>query len=209
MAVNPRDTGPAPSALSSIRRFMRPRDAREHCALCSVALAEGHAHLVEPSTRRMVCACDACALLFDGPVAARYRRVPRRVRSLPGLRLTDEAWDALQLPINLAFFLHSTAAGRVLALYPSPAGATESLVAVGAWGALLEENPALRDLEPDVEGLLVNRIGEARDAYRVGIDQCYRLVGLIRTHWRGLSGGALVWGHVAGFFGELRERSDA
>ena len=73
--------------------------------------------------------------------------------------MTDEAWEALQLPINLAFFLHSTPAGRVVALYPSPAGATESLVDAEAWRSLAEENPVLRDLEPDVEGLLVNRVG--------------------------------------------------
>ena len=204
-----RDAGPSPGALASIRRFMRPRTALEHCALCDVALADEHAHLVEPSTRRLACACDACALLFDGPNGGRYRRVPRRVRSLPNLHLTDEAWEALQLPINLAFFLRSTPAGRVVALYPSPAGATESLVAAEAWGPLAEENPVLRDFEPDVEGLLVNRIGESRDYYRVGIDQCYRLVGLIRSHWRGLSGGAMVWGEIAGFFDRLREQSHA
>ncbi len=159
---------------------MRPRAEVEHCSLCNLVLPDEHTHLVEPATRRLICACDACALLFDGPNAVRYRRVPRRVRSLPDLRLTDEAWDALQLPINLAFFLRSTPAGRVVALYPSPAGATESLVAAEAWGTLEDANPALRDLQPDVEGLLVNRIGMTHDHYRVGIDHCYRLVGLIR-----------------------------
>jgi hypothetical protein len=209
MSPEPRDAGPAPTALASIRRFMRPRVAREHCGLCSVVLADEHPHLVEPATHRLVCACDGCALLFDGAGAGRYRRVPRRIKALPDLRLTDEAWDALQLPINLAFFLRSTPAGRVVALYPSPAGATESLVAAEAWETLAEDNPALRDVEPDVEGLLVNRIGESREYYRVGIDHCYRLVGLIRSHWRGLSGGAMVWGEIAGFFAGLRERSDA
>jgi hypothetical protein len=209
MNPEPRGAGSPPAALASIRRFMRPRVVREHCALCAAVLADEHPHLVELATHRLVCACDGCALLFDGQNAGPYRRVPRRIKALPDLRLTDEAWDALQLPINLAFFLRSTPAGRVVALYPSPAGATESLVAAEAWGALAEDNPALRDFEPDVEGLLVNRIGESRDYYRVGIDQCYRLVGLIRSHWRGLSGGAMVWGEIAGFFAELRERSHA
>jgi hypothetical protein len=207
MTAPPTESGHAPTALASIRRFLRPRAVVEHCALCNLTLADEHPHLVEPATHRLICACDACALLFDGPNARRYRRVPRRVRSLPELRITDEAWDALQLPINLAFFVRSTPAGRVLALYPSPAGATESLVAAEAWGALAEGDPVLRDLEPDVEGLLVNRIGESRAYYRVGIDQCYRLVGLIRSHWRGLSGGAMVWGEIAGFFADLERRS--
>ena len=195
--------------LASIRRFVRPNDPREHCALCHVALAEEHPHLVEPATRRLACACDACAMLFDHPTGGRYRRVPRHVQALPDLRLSDEAWEALQLPINLAFFVRSSPAARVLALYPSPAGATESLVAAAAWDALADDNPVLRQLEPDVEGLLVNRIGASREYYRVGIDQCYKLVGVIRAHWRGLSGGATVWGEIAGFFDRLRERSHA
>jgi hypothetical protein len=209
MASEFREAGPSPTALASIRRFMRPRAVLEHCSLCNVALADAHPHLVELATHRLACACDACALLFDGPNVGRYRRVPRRVRSLPDLLLPDEAWEALQLPINLAFFFRSTPAGRVVALYPSPAGATESLVAAEAWGTIEAENPSLRDLEPDVEGLLVNRLGESRDYFRVGIDHCYRLVGLIRSHWRGLSGGAMVWGEIAAFFDGLREQSHA
>jgi hypothetical protein len=206
MAPKPPDAGPAPSALASIRRFVRPRAVAEHCGLCSAALADEHPHLVETATRRLVCACDGCALLFDGPAAGRFRRVPRRVVELPDLRLTDEAWESLQLPINLAFFVRGTPAGLVVAYYPSPAGATESLVAAEAWEALAAAEPALRGLEPDVEALLVNRVGSSRDYFRVGVDHCFRLVGLVRSHWRGLSGGATVWGEVAGFFAGLRER---
>jgi hypothetical protein len=207
MAPNARDANAALSAFASLQSRLRPRDVREPCALCGAALPDEHPHLVERATRHLVCACPACALLFDDPASARYRRVPRRVQALPDLQLSDEAWEALQLPINLAFFVRSTAAGRVLALYPSPAGATESVVAAEAWDSLAASNPVLRALEPDVEGLLVNRVGESRAYYRVGIDECYQLVGLIRTHWRGLSGGASVWGEIARFFDELRARS--
>ena len=130
------------TALASLRRFVRPRAAaRERCELCDAELAAEHSHLVEPATRRLVCACEACAILFSGQAAGRYRRVPRRVRYLPDFRLTDEAWEGLHLPINLAFFLHSTPAGGVVALYPSPAGATESLVAPEAWEALADGEP--------------------------------------------------------------------
>jgi hypothetical protein len=201
------DDAPGLTALNSIRRLVRPRAARERCALCDVELADEHPHLVEPTTRRLSCACDACALLFTDRASAKYRRVPRRVRALPDFRLSDEMWEGLQLPINLAFFLRSTPEGRVIALYPSPAGATEATIPEEAWRALAEENPVLRDFEPDVEGLLVNRVGAARDYYRVGLDECYKLVGLIRMHWRGLSGGATVWGEIARFFSGLGERS--
>lgn len=195
------------SPLASLRRFVPPRTVREHCELCNAELAADHAHLVEPATRRLACACEPCAILFSGQTEARYRRVPRRRRFLPDFQLSDVAWEELSIPINLAFFLSSSPAGRVHAFYPSPAGATEALVATEAWEALATDNPILRDLEPDVEALLINRVGEAPECYRVGIDECYRLVGLIRTHWRGLSGGSKVWGEIGRFFATLKERS--
>jgi hypothetical protein len=207
MNPDPPDVNPGLTALASLRRFVRPRAVQERCELCSLALTPEHAHLVELSCRRLVCACDACAILFSGSGAAKYRRVPRRVQFLPDFRLTDLAWEALQLPVNMAFFLHNSAAGRVVALYPSPGGATESLVALEAWQMLVEDNPVWRDFEPDVEALLVNRVGPARECYRVGIDECYKLVGLIRMHWRGFSGGPAVWDEIGRFFTGLKERS--
>jgi uncharacterized protein DUF5947 len=88
-----------------------------------------------------------------------------------------------------------------------PAGATESLLTLDAWDALAADNPALRALEPDIEALLVNRLGRKRDSYRVSIDECYKLVGLIRTHWRGLSGGAEAWDEIGRYFEGLDERA--
>lgn len=195
---------PRLSALASLRRFAQPRAQRERCELCSADLAETHAHLIELSSRKLVCACDACAILFDSRGAGKHRRVPRRVQCLADFRLSDDIWAELHLPIDLAFFLYNTAAGRVVALYPSPAGATESLVTLEAWQTLVEDNPILREFQPDVEALLVNRIGEAREHYRVGVDKCYELVGLLRTHWRGLSGGSAVWEAIGRFFTNLR-----
>jgi hypothetical protein len=203
MSTDSADT-PRLSALATLRRFARPRPVREHCDLCSVGLAEEHAHLLELSSRRLICACDACAILFDSPATGKYRRVPRGVQLLRDFHMPDEAWAALQLPIDLAFLLHSTAAGRVVAFYPSPAGATEALVPVEAWQTLVEDNPVLSDLTPDVEALLVNRIRQNREHYRAGIDKCYELVGLLRKHWRGLSGGTEVWEVIGRFFDGLR-----
>jgi hypothetical protein len=207
MSDDLRGGGRGPTAWTSLRRFVRRRAVQERCDLCAAKLAADHPHLVELASRRLACACDACALLFSTPGQTKYRRVPRRVQFLPDFRLTDVAWEGLLLPINLAFFLHSTAAGRVVALYPSPAGATESLVTLEAWRALVDDNPVLRDFEPDVEALLVNRVGEARECYRVGVDECYKLVGLLRTHWRGLSGGQAAWDEIGKFFAVLKERS--
>src|SRR5689334_15431988 len=201
------DPQPAPGALAALRRFARPRAAAECCELCSAPLGPEHGHLVELANRRLACACEPCAILFGNQAAARYRRVPRRVQLLPDFCLTDVAWEGLQLPINLAFFMHNSAAGRVVAFYPSPAGATQSLVTLEAWQALVDDNPILSQLEPDVEALLINRVGTAREHYRAGIDQCYKLVGLIRMHWRGFSGGSVVWDEIGCFFAGLKERS--
>jgi hypothetical protein len=133
--------------------------------------------------------------------------VPPRAEAWLDFQMTDAQWESLHIPISLAFFYHRAPSGQVIALYPSPAGATESLLPLEAWQELELANPGLREMAPEVEALLVNRIGEARDHYRVSIDECYKLVGLIRTNWRGLSGGPRVWEEIGAFFTRLKERT--
>jgi len=194
-------------SFAALRQFVRERAPQERCELCGAAIAHEHPHLVELATRQMLCSCEACAILFFGGENARYRRVPRRVRLLEDFKLTDAQWDSLMIPIGMAFFCEVSSLGRVVALYPSPAGATESLLDMSAWADLVRDNPVLAELEPDVEALLVNRVGAERAYYRVPIDKCYELVGLIRTSWRGLSGGAEAWEAIGRFFAELKRQS--
>ncbi|HZS40082.1 MAG TPA: DUF5947 family protein [Polyangia bacterium] len=190
------------SALSALRRFARPRPRDvEVCGLCGAAVPPAHEHLIDPAARQLECACGACAILFAGQ--AKWRRVRRRVERLHGFVLDDAQWNALAIPIRLAFFTHSSAAGRVVAFYPSPAGAAEAWLPPQAWAELVAANPVLASLEPDVEALLVDRARGAERHYRVSIDECYRVVGLIKLHWRGLGGGAEVWTHLDRFFAEL------
>jgi hypothetical protein len=198
------------SAISVLRRFVRPRAvAAERCDLCGAELQQEHTHLFEPPTRQLFCSCEACAILFSGQAETKYRRVPRRVRYLADFRLADAQWESLMIPIGMAFFFHSSPAGKTVALYPSPAGATESLLDLSAWAEVVEENPLLRELEPDVEALLVNRVRGANDYYVAPIDECFKLVGLIRAGWRGLSGGTEVWQSIEEFFTELKTKSGA
>ena len=101
----------------------------------------------------------------------------------------------------------------MVALYPSPAGAVESLLPLDAWNEIVQENPVLSQLQPDIEALLVNRVGHAHELsraeyYIAPIDECYRLVGLIRANWKGLSGGSEVWAEIGRFFSELRSQAD-
>jgi len=200
---------PTRNPMSTLRQFVRKPSGppAERCELCGLGLAADHAHLLEPTTRQLICSCEPCAILFSGRQEGRYRRVPRDIRAMPDFHLTDIQWEDLRLPINLAFFVNSTPAQRVLALYPSPAGAVESLLSLEAWQTLVADNPVLAELEPDVEALLVNRMKDARAYYRTPIDECFKLVGLIRAHWRGLSGGAEVWDEVGRFFTSLDNRS--
>jgi Family of unknown function (DUF5947) len=200
---------PTRNALAALRQFVRKPSGPppERCELCGLALAPEHSHLLEPDTRQLVCSCEPCAVLFSGRQVGRYRRVPRDIWALPEFRLTEFQWEDLHLPINLVFFVPSTPAQRVLALYPSPAGAVESLLTLEAWQTLVVDNPVLAELEPDVEALLVNRMKDARAYYRTPIDECFKLVGLIRAHWRGLSGGTEVWDEVGRFFKSLEQRS--
>jgi hypothetical protein len=169
-------------------------------------------HLLDPAARKLICACDACSILFSGQQGQKYKRVPRRVRLLANFQMTASQWDGMMMPVNMAFFFRSTPQNRVIALYPSPAGATESLLSFDTWDEIEVENPVLYQMESDVEALLVNRIGHSRgftspEYYLVPIDECFRLVGLIRSHWQGLSGGAEVWAEIGKFFGDLKSRS--
>lgn len=197
--------------VAKLQRFVREPAAppMERCELCSAAIAEDHSHLAEPASRRLLCACRACATLLGNRESGRYRLVPERTLMLRDFRLSDAEWDAFGIPIGLAFFFHSTAEDHIVAFYPGPAGPMESLLQLGAWSQLLGRNPVLAELEPDVEALLVNRVNGSRDYYRVPIDRCYALVGLIRTHWQGMSGGADAWKAIDGFFAGLPREQQA
>jgi hypothetical protein len=200
-------------AFAALRQFARSKRPLERCELCSAGLAEEHPHLVEVARRQIVCACEACATLFDGMAGGKYKRVSRRAQLLAGFQMTDGQWESLLIPINMAFFFRSSTEGRTVTLYPSPAGAVESLLPLDAWTEIAQENVVLRELRPDIEALLVNRVGHAHELsraeyYIAPIDDCYRLVGLIRANWKGLSGGSEVWLEIGRFFSDLRSRAD-
>jgi hypothetical protein len=181
--------------------------------MCSRELATEHLHLLETVSRKLICACEACAILFSGNSNLKFKRVPRDVRFLRDFSLTDSQWDSLMIPIEMAFLFNSTPHEKVMAYYPSPAGPTESLLSLDTWNDVARENPVLNEMRSDVEALLVNRVGASRgvkpEYYVVPIDECYKLVGLIRMHWRGLSGGTEVWREVGKFFAQLKAKSGA
>ena len=202
--------------IEALRRFTRkrepeehPPEKREHCELCSEVIPANHRHLLELSRRALLCACQACALLFgeEGSGGGKYRLVPRRYLALLDFHMTDRQWDELRIPVHMAFLFYSTEAGQVVAFYPSPAGATQSLLDLEGWEELARDNPLLNSLAPDVEALLINRVKNARGHYIVPIDACYHLVGLIRMSWKGLSGGTEAQEAIAAFFQDIHAKS--
>jgi hypothetical protein len=196
------------------QRSARERDeALERCDLCGAPIAADHRHLLDVKTRELMCSCRACAVLFDdaaaGATGRHYKLVPDRRLRIDDFAMDDVAWADLRLPVDMAFFFSSAETGRVQAFYPGPMGATESLLTLESWRALEEENPVLATLEPDVEALLVHRARGERRHYVVPISDCFELVGLIRTRWRGLTGGREVWDEIARFYDGLDRRARA
>ncbi|MFJ6759797.1 MULTISPECIES: DUF5947 family protein [unclassified Streptomyces] len=204
-------TGIRTDGPRGLRRFAGPRPPRpETCELCGVIVpGESHRHLVETEKRTLVCACTACALLFDRPgsVTGRLRAVPDRYLTDPGHRLDEGAWELLQIPVGVAFFFRNAALDRLVALYPSPAGATESELAPETWQTVLGTGRLAELLEPDVEALLLRRSEGRTECYLVPIDICYELVGRMRLLWQGFDGGAEARAALRDFFAQVERRA--
>lgn len=194
-----------------------PPPLGELCELCHVDLRTEwgmpHGHLVDLHERSLACACRACYLLFTQPRAGgRYRAVPERYLSLPDLNFSAADWDTLGIPVDVAFFFMNSELERVAAFYPGPAGATESLLALDAWDAIVADLPVLASLDPDVEAFLVRgagrRGGDGKvEGFVVPIDACYELVGHLRRLWQGFDGGKEANDAIDAFFARLQERS--
>jgi hypothetical protein len=176
----------------------------ERCDLCDTTIPDDHRHMIHIDERRIVCTCESCWALRSGD--AEYRPVGSRIVWLPEMDMPDDVWAGFQIPIGLAFFMYSTTSECVVAMYPSPAGATESELHFETWNRLVERNPELR-LEPDIEGLIANRLVEPPVYAIAPIDRCYELTGTIKANWNGISGGTGVDEAVARFFADLEAKA--
>jgi hypothetical protein len=199
------------ASRNPLRRVLTspPAPVEERCELCAALLGPEHGHIVDRHSRRLLCGCRPCTLLFTRPGAGggRYRAVPDRVLRDSSLAVSDADWDALQVPVGMAFFFRNSALGRVAALYPSPAGATESELDLATWEDGLGRSRLAAVMEDDVEALLVRRsrrpADDGYDAFLAPIDVCYELVGRVRATWRGFDGGAEAWAAIDEVFDRL------
>jgi hypothetical protein len=201
--------------------------------MCAAEIPAGHGHLADVEQPTLICACRACYLLFTHSQAGRgrYRAVPDRYRGDPAHPLSVADWDALEIPVGLAFFLRRSEGGEVTGFYPSPAGTTECRLDLQAWQRIEGSHPMIAAAEPDVEAILLYRAdaGDSRPTYRddagdhgpvsrgevgvdcflVPIDACYELAGRMRLLWRGFDGGSEARASIAEFIDGVRSRSRA
>jgi len=198
--------------ITSNRRPAEP--AGERCEMCSEAIADEHQHVVNVAGRQLMCVCRACYLLFtDSQAELRYRAVPDRYLAFADFALDRLTWEALQIPVGVAFFFTNSELGRTVAFYPGPAGATESELDLDAWNAIAGADPRTGLLADDVEALLVrvpeNDDGEltAPQTYLVPIDACYEFVGRLRMLWRGFDGGQEARAFIDAFFTQIAARA--
>lgn len=185
----------------------RPRPG-ERCEMCNEQIPDQHEHVVNVESRSLMCTCRGCWMLFtaDGAGGGRYRAVADRYAAVENFTMSGGTWDSFQIPVSVAFFFHNSSLDQVAAFYPSPAGATESLLELDAWEALVAANPILGTLVADVEALLVRVGGDEPVAYVVPIVACYELVGHMRKLWRGFDGGREAKDALDQFFTDLRSR---
>ncbi|MDF3299052.1 DUF5947 family protein [Streptomyces tropicalis] len=195
----------AEGALARVIRSAADRTAAgtEVCDLCAAPVAEEHPHLYDSGQDEVRCVCGPCSVLFAerGAGDGHFRLVPRRRVRLPRVDT-----GPLGVPVGLVFFV-PRADGTVTAQGPSPAGAMRWEVDADAWRRAAEACPQLASVEPDVEALLVNTVHGQEHHWIVPVDDCFRMVAVVRREWRGLSGGGRVWPAVERFFADLTERS--
>lgn len=179
--------------------------------MCAAEIPADHGHLADLEQSTLMCACRACYLLFTHSQAGRgrYRAVPDRYCVDPAHPLSTADWDALEVPVGLAFFLLS-GGGELTGFYPSPAGATECRLDLQAWQRIAESHPMLTAAKPDVEAVLIHR-GDAGgvECFLVPIDACYELAGRMRLRWRGFDGGSEARASIAEFLDGVRSRARA
>lgn len=171
-------------------------------------MPEEHDHMLRLPDHGISCACSTCMLTM--PKEDRLKPIsPRRYVRLESFRMPDELWDGFQIPVGLAFFYWSSAEKKVKGFYPSPMAAVEVLLPIeDTWLELERMNPRLRELRSDIDALLVNRMrGMAHNYYLVPIDECYKLVGIMRTTWKGITGGREAEAAIIRFFEELGKKS--
>ncbi|HEX4374732.1 MAG TPA: DUF5947 family protein [Puia sp.] len=196
------------SLVSKLRKIATPSklaEPEEKCFFCGASLLQTHSHLADIGAMKFICTCEACKIIMSGKNG--LVSLPQRYLALENLDLSDELWADFLIPVNMAFFTISSSRNSAVAYYPAAAGATESKLKLDAWSRLVDLNPVLKNLTPDLEALLINRLDETPQYFLVPVDSCYELIGRIRISWKGIFGGKEVNDTIREFFKNVKEKS--
>ena len=121
-----------PGALRPVRRADRPR-------------APAPARPRRPRADVRVPGVHACSSTAGRRAGATTGSCPTGACALDDFELDDLTWEELRLPVDMAFFFHSSREGRVMAFYPGPMGPTESLLELAAWAGARGGQPGPGD----------------------------------------------------------------
>ncbi|HXW44461.1 MAG TPA: DUF5947 family protein [Streptosporangiaceae bacterium] len=208
--VAPALPAPVAEVLAGRARDAGQQGEQEKCEMCAAEVPPEHSHVADLEGASLMCACRACYLLFTQRSAGggRYRAVPDRYLADASRVISPAQWDLLQVPVGLAFFLHSSrAGGELTGFYPSPVGATECRLDLKLWQQLAADFPLLAAPEADVEAALISRSDAGVEYFVVPIDACYELVGRMRMNWKGFDGGTEARQSIEDFLTMVRSRA--
>ena len=181
--------------------------------MCAEAIADEHQHVVNVEGRQLMCVCRGCYLLFtDTARAAALSGRPRPLPGFPDFALDRRQWEALQIPVGLAFFFRTRRwTGRWRSIPGPPAPPNPNWTST-AWNDIAAADPRVDVLADDIEALLV-RVPDDEDAppavaFWCPIDACYEFVGRLRMLWRGFDGGQQVRRFIDEFFAMSTRAAD-
>ena len=188
------------NAFGALRQFVRRASVTWSAAnFAAPKWRPEHPHLIEPGTQQAAMHLQRLRDSVQRHGNEIQAGAARACSRLQNFHLSDGQWESLMVPDQHGF-LFPQHAGRTSGCVLSQPRGSDRVAACRSIPGKISRTliPLLAEMEPDVEALLVNRVGHARgfaapEYYVLPIDECYKLVGLIRANWRGLSGGTEVW----------------
>ena len=133
-----------PVALSGASRRAPARERRgATCELCPIGIGEDHRHLLHLDERRIVCVCETCWSLRSGDAEFRPPGARTRAGSTTSSCPTSCGRRSRSRSASRSSCARASRGG-VVALYPSPAGATESELDLDGVGRAVRREPGAR-----------------------------------------------------------------
>ena len=140
--------------------------------------------------------------------------MPDRYVSFPDFALTSTQWDALQIPVGVAFFFMNSTIEPGRRVLPEP-GRRDGVAAVARLvgrdrrrQSRIWRPAARRRGVPGAQRRpTIGCATEQPECYLVPIDVCYELVGELRRLWKGFDGGTEAHAALDAFFDRVRDRA--